>query len=82
MFIIDIKKEKTAVREARNRKIPIVAMVDTNVNPELVDYPIPANDDATKSIKFIMRIITESIKNAPVKQEKQPPKDKDNSSGK
>lgn len=77
LFIIDIKKEKTAVREARNKKIPIVAMVDTNVNPELVDYPIPANDDATKSIKFIVRTIIESIKNAQEKKEKQPTKGKD-----
>ena len=77
LFIVDIKKEKTAVREARNKKIPIVAMADTNVNPELVDYPIPANDDATKSIKFIVKTIIESIKHAPEKKEKQTSEDKD-----
>jgi len=84
MFVIDIKKEKTAVREARNQKIPIVAIVDTNVNPELVDYPIPANDDATKSIKFIVQAIKESVKNASQKKAEPPvkEKEKDNSSEK
>jgi ribosomal protein S2 len=47
---VDIKREKIAIAEAKRLKIPVVAMVDTNVNPEEIDYPIPANDDAFKSI--------------------------------
>lgn len=61
VFIVDIKKEKTALREARKKKIPVVAMVDTNVNPDLVDYPIPANDDATKSITLLVQAISEAV---------------------
>jgi len=61
VFVIDIKKEKTAVTEARKMGIPIIAMVDTNVNPEIIDYPIPANDDAIKSIQVITSIIADTI---------------------
>ena len=60
IFVIDIKKEKTAVAEANKVKIPIVALVDTNVNPELVNYPIPANDDAVKSIEIITNLINDT----------------------
>lgn len=62
IFVLDVKREKTAITEARKRKIPIVAFCDTNINPELVDYPIPANDDAIKSIEIITSVIAESIK--------------------
>ncbi len=61
IFVADIKKERTAIREARKMSIPIVAIADTNVNPELADYYIPANDDAIKSIRLIINIIAESI---------------------
>lgn len=61
LYIIDIKKEHIAVEEAIKLKIPIYAIVDTNCDPELVDYPIPANDDAVKSIELITRVITDSI---------------------
>ncbi|MFH0805057.1 MAG: 30S ribosomal protein S2 [Patescibacteria group bacterium] len=61
LFVVDIKKEKTAVREAISKKIPVVAIADTNVNPELVTYPIPANDDATKSIRMITGIVAAAI---------------------
>ena len=50
IFVCDIKKEKTAVREAIRKNVPIVALCDTNTNPDLVTYPIPSNDDAIKSI--------------------------------
>ena len=53
--------EKTAVAEARKKGIPIIALVDTNVNPELVTHPIPANDDATRSIALISNLIAEAI---------------------
>lgn len=61
IFIWDIKKEKTAFVEAMKKKIPIVAVCDTNVNPDGVKYIIPANDDATKGIKLVMNLIKEAI---------------------
>ncbi|MDD5196066.1 MAG: 30S ribosomal protein S2 [Candidatus Omnitrophica bacterium] len=61
VFVIDTTKEDTAVNEARRLGIPIVALIDTNSNPDLVDYPIPGNDDATKSIKAVADIITDTI---------------------
>jgi small subunit ribosomal protein S2 len=61
LFIVDIKREHIAVREAQKLNIPIIAMVDTNSNPELVDYPIPANDDAWKSISLITTYIGKAI---------------------
>jgi small subunit ribosomal protein S2 len=61
LFVVDIVKEHIAVHEARNLNIPTIAMVDTNSNPNLVDFPIPANDDAAKSVQLIMRTITDAI---------------------
>lgn len=61
LFIVDIKKEHIAVLEARRLGIPTIAMVDTNSNPNDVDFPIPANDDAAKSIQLIMRTICDAI---------------------
>jgi small subunit ribosomal protein S2 len=61
MFVIDTTKEGTAVKEAKRLHIPIVALIDTNSNPDLIDYPIPGNDDATKSIKAVASIITDTI---------------------
>ena len=61
VFIIDTTKEDTAVKEARRLGIPIVALIDTNSNPDLIDYPIPGNDDATKSIKAVADIITDTV---------------------
>lgn len=62
MFIVDISKEHIAVHEARRLNIPIFAMVDTNSDPNLVDFPIPANDDASKSISLILEVVCDSIK--------------------
>jgi len=62
IFITDIKEEKTAVREARKRKVLIIAIADTNVNPDLADYPIPANDDAVKSLNYLTKIVAETYK--------------------
>ncbi|MBU1298127.1 MAG: 30S ribosomal protein S2 [Bacteroidetes bacterium] len=61
LFIVDIKKEAIAVAEAKRLHIPVFAIVDTNVDPTIVDYPIPANDDAIKSIKLISKVIADSI---------------------
>jgi len=62
MFIVDINREHIAVDEARKLNIPIFAMVDTNTDPALVDFPIPANDDASKSIDKILSIIDSHVK--------------------
>jgi small subunit ribosomal protein S2 len=64
MFVIDIKREHNAVAEARRLKIPLVALVDTNCDPDLVDYPIPGNDDAIRSVRLILSVVTQSITNA------------------
>jgi len=61
VFIVDTKKESIAVKEARKLNIPIFAIVDTNVDPELVDHPVPANDDAFKSIWLIAHAISDAI---------------------
>ncbi|HWP29326.1 MAG TPA: 30S ribosomal protein S2 [Chloroflexota bacterium] len=61
VFIVDPHRESIAVAEARRLEIPIVAMVDTNCNPELIDYPIPANDDAIRAIRLIAGKLTDAI---------------------
>lgn len=68
LFIIDIKKDFIAVNEARRRNIPIVAIVDTNADPSLIDYPIPANDDSLKSIQLITEQVKMCILDALVKK--------------
>jgi len=62
IFIVDILKEHIALAEARRLNIPTFAMVDTNSNPKLVDFPIPANDDATKSIALVLDAICNAIR--------------------
>ncbi len=64
VFIVDIKREHNAVAEARKLRIPIVAIVDTNCDPELIDYPIAGNDDALKSIQVIVDAISKTITQA------------------
>jgi small subunit ribosomal protein S2 len=61
LFVWDIKEEETAVKEAIQKNIPIIAICDTNVDPTLVNYPIPANDDAIKTIKIVLDAIQETI---------------------
>ncbi len=64
IFIVDIKREKTAVAEAIKKNIPVIAICDTNVNPDLITYCIPANDDAVKSIELITGLISQEIQEA------------------
>ncbi len=64
MFIVDIKREHNAVAEGRRLGIPIVAIVDTNADPDLVDYPIAANDDAIRSLRLILGAVTNSVQSA------------------
>ncbi|QMU62910.1 MAG: 30S ribosomal protein S2 [Flavobacteriaceae bacterium] len=61
IFIVDIKKEHIAVTEAQKLNIPIFAMVDTNSDPRMVDFVIPANDDASKSIEKVLSFVTDAI---------------------
>lgn len=61
LFVVDPKREKTALREAKLSGIPVVSIVDTNVNPTIVDYPIPGNDDAIKSVALILRVIADAV---------------------
>lgn len=60
-IIIDQKREMTAIAECRKLGIPIISILDTNCNPDLVDIPIPGNDDAVRSIKLILNFLTDSI---------------------
>jgi len=62
LFIVDVMKEKIAVREAQRLGIPVFAIVDTNSNPEGIDFVIPANDDASQSIKLIIGAMTDAIR--------------------
>ncbi len=62
IFVVDVLKEKIAVREAQKLGIPIFAMVDTNSNPEGIDFVIPSNDDASQSIKLIVGVMTDAVK--------------------
>ena len=61
LFVVDVKREHIAVDEARKLKIPVIALVDSNVDPDLVDFPIPANDDAMKSVALFTRVIADAI---------------------
>lgn len=61
LYVVDIKKEHIAVKEAKTLGIPVFAIVDTNCDPELVDYPIPANDDSVKTIQIITKIMADAI---------------------
>jgi small subunit ribosomal protein S2 len=64
MFIVDIKREHNAVAEGRRLKIPIVALVDTNCDPQLVDYPVAGNDDAIRSVRLILQTVVQTITQA------------------
>ncbi|PID51681.1 MAG: 30S ribosomal protein S2 [Candidatus Moraniibacteriota bacterium] len=61
IFITDVEADKLAIREAQKMNIPVVALVDTNVNPEAVTYPIPANDDAVSSLKLILAYVCKTL---------------------
>lgn len=62
VFIADLDKNELAAREARRKDIKSIGLVDTNINPEIVDYPIPANDDALSSVKFILEEVKKALK--------------------
>lgn len=66
VLILDLRKDETATREARRKGVKIIGIVDTNIDPVLADYPIPANDDAISSISYILEKIKETVQNAKV----------------
>ena len=61
VYVVDTKKERIAVGEARRLEIPIVAIVDTNCSPDEIDYPIPGNDDAIRSLSLITRLVSDAV---------------------
>lgn len=69
MFVVDIKREHNAVAEARRLKIPVVAIVDTNCDPDLIDYPIAGNDDAIRSVRVILATIGQTVMQAQAEYE-------------
>lgn len=75
LFIVDVLKEKIAVREAIRLNIPVFAIVDTNSDPKNIDFPIPANDDASKSISLIVKTMCDAIREG--LQERKEDKEKD-----
>ncbi len=62
LLVVDVQKEKLAVKEARMKNIPVVGLCDTNADPSIIDYPIPVNDDAITSLKLILGIIVKVLK--------------------
>jgi len=61
LFVVDVKKEAIAVNEAKRLGIPVVAIVDTNCDPDGIDYPIPANDDALKSVQLVTKAVADAV---------------------
>jgi small subunit ribosomal protein S2 len=64
MFVVDIKREHNAIAEARRLRIPVVAIVDTNCDPDLVDYPVAGNDDAIRSVRVVLTTIAQTVTQA------------------
>lgn len=71
MFIIDPRKERIAVAEARKLNIPIVGIVDTNCDPDEIDYVIPANDDAIRAVKLLTATMADALLEAKYSEEEQ-----------
>lgn len=70
VYVVDVQDSMNAIKEARKLQIPIIAIVDTNADPSLVDYPIPANDDAIKSLQLITSYVVDSINAGKAKMKK------------
>lgn len=68
IFVLDMKKDDIAIKEAKKKKVVVMGIADTNVNPTLADYPIPANDDAISSVKYILEKVKEVILKAKSKK--------------
>ncbi len=61
LFVVDTKRESGAIKEARVKGVETIAIVDSNSDPTLVDYPIPMNDDATRAIEYVLSLVKEAI---------------------
>jgi len=61
LFVIDTKREAAAVHEANTKKIPVVGIVDSNADPDDVDYPIPMNDDASKALEYVLELVGKAV---------------------
>ncbi|KKR89676.1 30S ribosomal protein S2 [Candidatus Woesebacteria bacterium RIFOXYC1_FULL_41_14] len=61
LFVIDTKRESAAVREANGKKIPVIGIVDSNADPDMIDYPIPMNDDASKALEYILDLVAKVV---------------------
>ena len=61
LFVVDTKRESAAVREANVKKVPMVGIVDSNADPDPIDYPIPMNDDASKALEYILNLVGQTI---------------------
>jgi small subunit ribosomal protein S2 len=70
IFVVDPHKEHIAIREARKLKIPIIALIDTNCDPDLIDFPVPGNDDALRSISIVANAVADAIQKAQAGREK------------
>jgi len=73
LFVVDAKTEEIAVAEANRLKIPVIALVDTNSDPSSVDYPIPGNDDALKSIRIIVEAMMDAVQDGLSKRQQPDP---------
>lgn len=76
IFLVDVRREHIAIDEARKLNIPVIAMVDTNCDPDLVEFPIPANDDALRSIELITTVIADAVNEGKRAREVQEASDK------
>lgn len=81
LFVVDVRKEENACREAKKKEVPIIALCDTNANVSLVDYPIPGNDDAIKAIEIVTHAVAAAYAEGKAKFEKKTPKEKVEAAG-
>jgi len=77
VFVVDVTHDVNAVREARKLNVPVIALIDTNADPTLADYPIPCNDDAIKTLQLIADYLTQAIEAGQAKASKNSDTDKD-----
>ncbi|OVE79109.1 30S ribosomal protein S2 [bacterium G20] len=81
VFVVDMQNDIIAVREARKLGVPVVGLADTNVDPSIADYPIPCNDDATKTINLVLNYVQQAIEAGQAKAKKPVPEEKPEAAG-
>ena len=82
IFVADAKENDLAVKEAKKMKIPVIGIVDTNTDPDPIDYPIPANDDALSSLRYVVGLVAKTIKETKKEPKPAPVQEKNNSKNK